>query len=131
MQQAGIARDEAYVTNAVKHFKFEPRGGRRIHSKPGAREIAACKPWLEAEVAAVKPKMIVCLGATAAQSLLGKDFRLTQHRGEVLKTDFAPWVLATLHPSALLRIPDHDAKERAYAGFVDDLKKVARQAHRQ
>ena len=98
MQQAGIARDEAYVTNAVKHFKFEPRGNRRIHAKPGAREIAACRPWLEAEIAAVKPKMIVCLGATAAQSLLGKDFRLTQHRGEVLKSDWAPWVLATTAP---------------------------------
>ena len=130
MQQAGVARGEAYVTNAVKHFKFEPRGNRRIHAKPGAREVAACRPWLEAEIAAVKPKMIVCLGATAARSLMGKDFRLTQHRGEVLQSDWAPWVLATMHPSALLRIPDHEMRERAYADFLEDLKKVAQQVRR-
>jgi len=128
MERVGIPRDEAYVTNAVKHFKFEPRGKRRLHSKPSAREVAACRPWLEAEIKVVQPKMIVTLGATAAQSLLGSAFRLTQHRGEVIRdTPWAPWVLATVHPSALLRAPDRDARERAYAEFLNDLKIVARQ----
>jgi DNA polymerase len=126
MEQAGIPRERVYVTNAVKHFKFEPRGPRRIHSKPGAREVNACRPWLEAEIAAVKPKMIVCLGATAAQSLMGKQFRVTQQRGEVLENPWAPALLATVHPSSLLRIPDDEQRERAFAEFVDDLRKVAR-----
>jgi len=127
MEQVGILRDEVYVTNAVKHFKFEPRGKRRIHSKPSAREVAACRPWLEAEIKVVKPQVIVCLGATAAQSLLGSKFRLTQHRGQALReTPWAPVVFATVHPSSLLRIPDHEARQQAREQFVVDLKAVAK-----
>jgi DNA polymerase len=127
LEQAGIPREEVYVTNAVKHFKFEPRGTRRIHAKPNMREIKACRPWLLSEIATVKPRMIVCLGATAAQSLMGADFRLTQHRGEVLETEYAPWLLATVHPSSLLRIPDDEMRAQARAQFVDDMRIVARQ----
>lgn len=128
MEQAGIPRDGVYVTNAVKHFKFEPRGKRRIHSKPSAREVAACRPWLEAEIKVVQPSVIVCLGATAAQSLLGSSFRLTQHRGEVQTgTPWAAKLLATVHPSSLLRIPDQDARREAREQFVEDLRIVARQ----
>ena len=127
LEEAGIPRDEVYVTNAVKHFKWEPRGKRRLHTKPSAREIAACRPWLEAEIKVIQPPIIVCLGATAAQSLLGPSFRLTQHRGELQEhTPWAPWVLATVHPSSLLRIPDHDARVKARAQFVDDLRIVAK-----
>lgn len=125
LHAAHIPRDEVYVTNAVKHFKFEPRGTRRIHSKPSAREIKACRPWLEAEIQVVKPRMIVCLGATAAQSLMGSAFRLTQHRGEALKTDWAPWLLATMHPSAILRVPDQEMRRRSREQFFEDLKIVA------
>jgi uracil-DNA glycosylase family protein len=126
MEEVGIPRDDVYVTNAVKHFKWEPRGKKRLHAKPSAREVAACRPWLEAEIKVIQPKMIVCLGATAAQSLLGSGFRLTQHRGEVQKdTPWAPWVLATVHPSSLLRIPDHEAREIARAQFIDDLRIAA------
>jgi DNA polymerase len=126
MERVGIPRDQVYVTNAVKHFKWEPRGKRRLHSKPSAREIAACRPWLEAEIKVIHPAMIVCLGATAAQSLMGSSFRLTHHRGEILKdTPWAPALLATVHPSSLLRIPDHDAREQARAQFAADLKLVA------
>ena len=128
LQRAGVPRDECYVTNAVKHFKFEPRGKRRIHAKPSAREINACRPWLEAEIQTVRPKMIVCLGATAAQALLGRDFRVTQHRGEVLQSRWAPRVLATVHPSSLLRSPDAGMRERAYEQFFDDMKAVARES---
>ena len=129
LEEVGIDRKhDVFVTNAVKHFKFEPRGKRRVHSKPSAREVAACRPWLEAEIDVVKPKMIVCLGATAAQSLLGSAFRVTKHRGEVIEDQpWAPWMLATYHPSALLRMPDEAMKERARAEFRDDMKKVARQ----
>jgi uracil-DNA glycosylase len=127
LREAGVPRDECYVTNAVKHFKFEPRGKRRIHSKPSAREVAACRPWLEAEIQVVRPTMIVCLGATAAQSLLGRDFRVTQHRGEVLKSDWAPAMLATVHPSSLLRVPDPEMRREARRQFVEDMKVVARQ----
>ena len=131
MTQAGIPRDDVYVTNAVKHFKFDPRGKRRIHSKPSAREVAACRPWLEAEIKVVKPQMIVCLGATAAQSLLGSSFRLTHHRGEVQTgTPWAPYVLATVHPSSLLRIPDPEDREEARAAFVNDLRLAARRLKR-
>ena len=127
LQEAGIPREKTYVTNAVKHFKWEPRGQRRIHSKPSSREIAACRPWLEAEIQVVRPRVIVCLGATAAQSLLGSAFRLTQHRGEVIKdSKWAPNVLATLHPSSILRLPDHDAREAARRSFVQDMKIVAK-----
>jgi uracil-DNA glycosylase family 4 len=122
LELAGIARDEAYVTNAVKHFKWEPRGKRRLHAKPSAREMKACLPWLEAEIEAVKPKTIVCLGATAAQSLLGSAFRLTHHRGEFQETRFAACLLATVHPASILRIPDSAACAAARDQFVADLR---------
>jgi uracil-DNA glycosylase family protein len=127
LEDVGIDRDTVYVTNAVKHFKFEPRGKRRVHKKPSAREIAACRPWLEAEIHAVKPKMIVCLGATAAQSLIGAGFHLTHHRGEPqLETPWAPWLLATVHPSSLLRLPDPQARAEGRAKFAEDLAIVAK-----
>jgi DNA polymerase len=126
LAEAGIERDEVYVTNAVKHFKWEPRGTRRIHSKPNSREMAACKPWLTAEIQVVKPKMIVCLGATAAQDLLGKDFRITQSRGKIIEdTQYAPWVMATYHPSAILRMPEEHMRKEARERFVEDLAKAA------
>jgi DNA polymerase len=127
MDEVGIPRDEVYVTNAVKHFKFEPRGTRRIHAKPNAREMAACKPWLESEIAVIKPEIVVCLGSTAAQQLLGRQFRVTKSRGEWLKADFAPRVMATVHPSALLRMPDHAARVEARKMFTHDLNLVARE----
>jgi DNA polymerase len=128
LQEAGIDRSEVYVTNAVKHFKFEPRGTRRIHSKPNAREILACRPWLEAEIASVRPKLIVCLGATAAQSLMGPQFRITRDRGKIFTdTQWAPALIATTHPSAILRVPDADAREEACRHFVSDLKIVRRE----
>ena len=123
--EAGIDIKRVYVTNAVKHFKWEPRGKRRIHKKPSAGEINACRPWLEAEIAALKPKIIVCLGATAAQSLLGRTFRVTQHRGELLKSALAPHVMATVHPSAILRAPDEDSRHEQQRLFTEDLKKVS------
>jgi uracil-DNA glycosylase family protein len=125
LEKAGIDRTKVYVTNAVKHFKWEPRGKRRIHKKPNAAEITACRPWLEAEIAALKPKLIVCLGATAAQSLLGRDFRVTQHRGEFLKSPLAPFVMATVHPSSILRAPDDDTRHEEMRRFIADLKKAA------
>jgi DNA polymerase len=126
-EEAGIPRDETYVTNAVKHFKFEPRGKRRIHAKPNAREMRACRPWLESEIQVVKPQIIVALGATAAQTLMGPAFRLTHHRGEFFKdTQWASKFIATIHPSALLRMPDPAAKEAARVAFIDDLKLVAK-----
>ena len=125
LQEVGIDRSEVYVTNAVKHFKWEPRGTRRLHAKPNSREMAACKPWLMAELQVVKPTTIVCLGATAAQDLMGKDFRITKERGKVFKdTAYAPWLIATYHPSALLRMPDEDAREKAMKEFLSDLRKV-------
>jgi probable DNA metabolism protein len=127
MERVGLPRDVVYVTNAVKHFKFDLKGKRRIHAKPSAREVSACRPWLEAELAIIKPKMLVCLGSTAAQSLLGRDFRVTRSRGELIKTEWAPWAMATIHPSALLRIPDAALKERSMAEFESDLRKVAEQ----
>jgi DNA polymerase len=131
MQRAGIPRDEVYVTNAVKHFKFEQRGIRRIHSKPSAREVSACRPWLQAEIETVKPDMIVCLGATAAQSLMGSGFRVTQQRGEAITdTKWAPWVMATYHPSALLRVPDDEMREKLHGEFLQDMKTVAKQMKR-
>ncbi|HVT87607.1 MAG TPA: UdgX family uracil-DNA binding protein [Tepidisphaeraceae bacterium] len=131
MQQAGISRDEVYVTNAVKHFKFEEQGKRRIHSKPNPRQIKACRPWLESEIQVVKPRIVVALGATAARSLMGLSFRLTQHQGEFFEnTEWAPYLLATVHPSSLLRIPDEASRHRAKAAFVADLKLVARRARR-
>jgi uracil-DNA glycosylase family protein len=123
--EAGIDRKKVYVTNAVKHFKWEPRGKRRIHKKPNAAEIAACRPWLDAEIAAIQPKIIVCLGATAAQALLGKDFRVTQHRGEFVKSELAPYVAATVHPSSILRAPDENAHHEEMTRLIADLKKIA------
>jgi DNA polymerase len=119
---AGIDRDEAYVTNVVKHFKFEQRGKRRIHKKPNMAEITACRPWLEAEIEVVGPTALVCLGATAAQALLGRTFRVTQHRGEFVESDLAPLVTATIHPSAILRAADE--REVEMKGLIDDLTKV-------
>src|SRR6185295_16971751 len=120
--EAGIDRTQTYVTNMVKHFKWEPRGKRRIHKKPNAGEIAACRPWLDTEIALVKPHAIVCLGATAAQTLLGKSFRLTAHRGEFIKSPLAPLVLATVHPSSLLRAPDEESRRRETRAFIEDLR---------
>ena len=122
---AGIDREVAYVTNAVKHFKWEARGKRRIHAKPTWSEAMACRPWLEAELAVVKPRVLVCLGATAAQSLLGKQFRVTQQRGTWAESDLAELVTATIHPSAILRQRDADARHAELARFVDDLRLVA------
>jgi DNA polymerase len=122
---AGIDRSLAYVTNVVKHFKWEPRGKRRIHAKPNAAEIAACLPWLQAEIEWIRPRVLVCLGATAAQALLGRQFRITAHRGEFVESPLAPRVMATVHPSAILRAPDDDARHQEMDRFVDDLRKIA------
>lgn len=125
LEGAGIDLKKVYLTNAVKHFKFAPRGKRRIHKKPSGGEIAACRPWLDAEIAARKPKLIVCLGATAAQTLLGRAFRVTQHRGELLESSLARYVMATVHPSSILRVPDEEARNEQQAQFLADLKKIA------
>ncbi len=125
LEAAGVDRTRAYVTNAVKHFKWVPRGTRRIHSKPGSMEIAACFPWLEAEIAAVKPRIIVALGATAAQALFGKAFRVTRDRGRLIASRWAPYALATVHPSSLLRAPDEETRHRETARFIEDLKRIA------
>jgi uracil-DNA glycosylase len=125
LHAAGLDRKEVYVTNAVKHFKWEPRGVRRLHAKPGTREINACRPWLEAEIEVVSPRTIVLLGATAAQSLLGSTFRLTKHLGECLTAPFAERVFATYHPSAILRAPDHAQRERMTKLFIRHLQLAA------
>lgn len=119
--EAGVDRERIYVTNAVKHFKFEERGKRRIHARPRAAEITACRPWLEAEIEVLRPKLIVCLGATAAQSLMGHDLRVTRDRGKIVESPFGVQALATVHPSALLRSPDRDQMQEEYARFVSDL----------
>ena len=126
LEQVGIDRTKVYVTNVVKHFKWEPRGKRRIHAKPNAMEIAACLPWLQAELDLIKPKALVCLGATAAQALLGRSFRVSQRRGERVESALAPFVMATVHPSSILRAPDDEAREQEYERFVDDLQTLAR-----
>ena len=126
LADAGIPRAQVYVTNAVKHFKWEPRGKRRIHKKPRVSEVKACRPWLEAELRAVTPAIVVCLGATAAQSVLGAQFKLMQQHGIVLPSELAPRVLATIHPSAVLRAPDSEGRRAAYAMLVADLKLAAR-----
>ena len=142
LEEAGIPRADVYLTNAVKHFKWEPRGKRRIHKKPRASEIKACRPWLEAELRAVKPQILVCLGATAAQSVLGSQFKLIQNRGKLLDTAAGPKgpalpgrkgpalpverVVATIHPSAVLRAPDSEGRRAAYESLVADLKVVAK-----
>ena len=128
LEEAGINRKEVYVTNVVKHFKWEPRGKRRIHQKPNSRDIAACRPWLEAELRLVAPKLLVCLGASAAQAIFGPSFRVTRERGKVLSSAFARKVVATVHPSSLLRQPDEDSREREYARFVADLRVALKEA---
>jgi len=127
---AGIDRGEVYVTNVVKHFKWEPRGKRRLHKKPSAAEVAACRPWLDTEIALVKPRAIVCLGATAAQALLGRTFKVTAHRGEFIASPLAPLVLATVHPSSILRAPDDVARRREMEQFTRDLLVVGKALRR-
>jgi uracil-DNA glycosylase family protein len=121
---AGIDRQETYVTNAVKHFKWEPRGKRRIHKKPNSMEITACKPWIEAEIEVLHPAVIVCLGATAAQALLGRQFKVSTQRGSWVPSPLAPFVMATVHPSSLLRAPDDETRRREMERFIEDLKLV-------
>jgi DNA polymerase len=132
LSEAGISRSQVYVTNVVKHFKWSPadRGKRRIHEKPRYDEISACRPWLDAEVAAVRPQVIVCLGATAAQAIFGRAFRVTRERGRLVKTELAPKAMATLHPSAILRAPEAESRQSMKRTFVADLKKVARLVER-
>ena len=124
LQAAGIARKETYVTNVVKHFKWEPRGKRRIHAKPSTAEIAACRPWLDSEINRIKPRAIVCLGATASQTLLGRQFRVTKRHGEFISSALAPVVMATVHPSAILRAPDAESRHEQTALLVEDLRKL-------
>jgi DNA polymerase len=126
LEAAGLDRQEVYVTNVVKHFNWEPRGKWRIHKKPRPPHIAACRPWLDVELALVKPLAVICLGATAAQALLGAAFRVTQHRGEFIESPLAPIVLATVHPSSLLRAPDAETRHRETERFIADLRLVAR-----
>jgi uracil-DNA glycosylase family protein len=125
LAEAGIDRGVVYVTNVVKHFKWESRGKRRIHAKPNAAEISACRPWLETEIALVKPRVLVCLGATAAQTLLGKAFKVSKQRGEFVASTLAPLVTATVHPSSILRAPDDESRREEMRRFVADLRKVA------
>lgn len=125
MVEAGIDPRTVYVTNAVKHFKYVWRGKRRIHAKPKVTEIRACEPWLEAEIKVVRPRVVIALGATAAQALLGSSFRLTEHRGELVSSELAPRVIATVHPSSILRAPDEETRHVAMAEFIGDLKKIA------
>jgi uracil-DNA glycosylase len=124
LEQAGIAREQTYVTNVVKHFKWEARGKRRIHAKPKAGEVAACRPWLDAEISVVHPRIIVCLGATAAKALLGNAFKVSVDHGRFMPSALAPLVTATVHPSSILREPDSTARRAAMRAFVNDLKKV-------
>jgi len=128
---SGISRRDVYVTNVVKHFKWEPRGKRRIHKKPNTIEIAACRPWLDAEIAAVRPLVIVCLGATAAQALLGRKFKVSVDRGKFLPSPLAPYVLATVHPSSILRAQDEESRHREMQLFIDDLSVVAQVLRKQ
>ena len=127
LEEAGMDRREVYVTNTVKHFRFELRGQRRIHSKPLSRHINACLPWLEAEAKVIRPKILIALGSTAAQAIMGRDFRVTKQRGLVLSCPYAPSFLATLHPSAILRVPDDEARREARALFLQDMRTVAKQ----
>lgn len=127
LAEAGIDRTAVYVTNAVKHFKWEPRGKRRLHKKPSEREVAACRPWLEAELAIIEPRVLVCLGSTAAQSILGKDVRVLRDRGKFVPSKYCEKTFVTVHPSSLLRAPDAESRAENYALFVNDLRKVARE----
>jgi len=126
LEQAGIDRSDVYVTNVVKHFKWEPRGKKRIHQKPNSSEIAACRPWLDAEIALIQPKLLLCLGATAAQAIFGSSFRVTRSRGTFVSSPLAPLASATVHPSSILRSPDDGTREAETALFVRDLARVAR-----
>jgi uracil-DNA glycosylase len=126
LTDSGIDRSLLYVTNAVKHFKFEERGKRRLHKKPSGLEIRACRPWLEAELNLIQPQIIVCLGATAAQSIFGSTYRVTKERGQFVANSWAPHVTSTIHPSAILRAPDEEQRHSEYEKLVDDLKKVHR-----
>jgi uracil-DNA glycosylase len=127
LRQAGVEREEVYVTNVVKHFKWSPasRGKRRIHKKPRSSEINACRPWLDAELQAVRPTVLVCMGATAAQALLGREFSVSRQRGELIDSPLAPYVIATVHPSSILRAPDSDARRMQMRQFVSDIAKIA------
>jgi uracil-DNA glycosylase family protein len=129
LEEAGIERSTVYVTNAVKHFKWEPRGKRRLHKRPDAFEIAACRPWLDQEIELVQPKVLVCLGATAAQALLGRSFKVTKQRGELFPQEAGHVVTATVHPSSILRAPDAATRESELAAFTDDLRVVAKHLH--
>jgi uracil-DNA glycosylase family protein len=125
LEAAGIDRGRVFVTNAVKHFKWEPRGKRRIHKKPNHIEITACRPWLDAEISVVRPQVIVCLGATAAQALLGRDFKVSTERGRPVPSSLAPTVIASVHPSSILRAQDDESRHREMQRFIDDMKVVA------
>jgi len=129
LEEVGIAREQAYVTNVVKHFKWVARGSRRLHQKPNAREIGACLPWLEAELDLIRPKILVLLGATAAQALLGRAFRVTAERGKFIQSELADYVAATVHPSSILRARTDDDRRREFESFVTDLRKVAEVLH--
>jgi uracil-DNA glycosylase len=126
LEAAGIDRDDVYVTNAVKHFKFEERGKRRIHQRPDARQVRACNPWLHAELRQVRPDALIVMGATAAKALLGSSFRVTQHRGELLDSPLAPLVTATIHPSAILRAPGDEARQAERRAFTADIEMAAK-----
>jgi DNA polymerase len=126
LEEAGIDRAKAYVTNAVKHFKWEPRGKRRLHKKPSDREVAACKPWLEAELSVIEPRILVCLGSTAAQAILGPEVRVLRDRGKFMESALCAKTFVTVHPSSLLRAPDEEARAQNYALFLNDLRKIAR-----
>jgi uracil-DNA glycosylase len=130
LEAAGINREEVYVTNVVKHFKWEPKGNQHIHKKPNASEVAACRPWLDAELEALKPAVVVCLGATAAQSLLGREFRVSRQRGQLVRSPLTPYVIATVHPSSILRAPDADTRHQQMNMFIEDLKTIAKVIHR-
>jgi uracil-DNA glycosylase family protein len=125
LNQVGIDRRQVYTTNVVKHFKWEPRGKRRIHSKPNAEQISACRPWLDAEISLIRPSVIVCFGATAARALLGKEFRVTRQRGQFVPSPLAPLVMATVHPSSILRAPDDRTRRQERQLFVEDMERVA------
>lgn len=125
LAEAGIDRGKVYVTNVVKHFKWEARGKRRIHAKPNATEIGACRPWLDSELALIRPRVLVCLGSTAAQALLGRTFRVTRQRGAFVPSPLAEFVMATVHPSSLLRAPDEETRRRETLLFIQDLARVA------
>jgi len=130
LEAVGIDRGHVYITNAVKHFKWKPQGKPRLHQKPNAAEINACRPWLDAEIALVQPELLVLLGATAAQALLGRDFRVTMQRGEFIERPGLPMIMATVHPSSILRAPDDESRELEMGAFIEDLRRVAQRLKR-